>query len=250
MSLNVYMYNRQVSKCLSLVERYDPDLVLFVETNQWWHLQIASLESKYPFKVAHPLDNTYGMILYSRMQLHNPEVRFLIERDVPSIHATVCTEDQYNFELYCLHPAPPSPTENDSAVERDAELLKVAKRVNPETPTIVMGDLNDVAWSPTTRLFQNVSGLLDPRKGRGFFNTFHVKYPFFRWPLDHVFHSVHFKLRSIEIGPDIGSDHFPIFVELCYHRQAAEQHEQPTAEEADLRLADDKIKQSYQQSKS
>ena len=79
---------------------------------------------------------------------------------------------------------------------------------------IVMGDLNDVAWSRTTRLFQRISGLLDPRVGRHYINTFHADYPLLRWSLDHVFHSTDFALVDMQRLAHIGSDHFPVYVVL------------------------------------
>ena len=99
---------------------------------------------------------------------------------------------------------------------------------------IVMGDLNDVAWSRTTRLFQRISGLLDPRVGRHFVNTFHADYPLLRWSLDHIFHSTDFALVRMKRLPHIGSDHFPVYVVLQTGRvfeQVQEELEQTDADE-------------------
>jgi endonuclease/exonuclease/phosphatase (EEP) superfamily protein YafD len=69
-------------------------------------------------------------------------------------------------------------------------------------------------------LFQKISGLLDPRIGRGFYNTFHALQPFLRFSLDHLFHSQEFRVRRLQVLPDIGSDHFPFFVSLSYEPDA------------------------------
>lgn len=84
-----------------------------------------------------------------------------------------------------------------------------------KVPRLVIGDFNDVAWSRTTRLFQKVSRLLDPRKGRGFFSTFQADFWFMRFPLDHIFCSKHFSLVELKKLSACGSDHFPIVAELA-----------------------------------
>ena len=94
-------------------------------------------------------------------------------------------------------------------------------------PVVVTGDLNDVAWSRNNYLFQNISGLLDPRVGRGFYHTFHAKIPFLRFPLDHLFHSNHFRLVEFRRLGYFGSDHFPVFVKLCWEGDAEFNQDEP-----------------------
>ena len=178
-----------------------------------------------PHSVKCPLDNLYGIHLYSSLPLEDVELSYLVEKDVPSIHANLQLRSGDWVRVHFLHPAPPSPSENTESTERDAELVVVAREVaDREQPVVVAGDLNDVAWSETTRLFRKISGLLDPRVGRGMFNTFHAKFPFMRWPLDHLFHSHHFTVSVIKRLPGFGSDHFPLFTELSY--EPARGHEQ------------------------
>jgi hypothetical protein len=150
------------------------------------------------------------------------------------MQARVVLPDGHRVWLNGVHPRPPAPGEADESLERDAELLLVGRRVaDSAIPVVVCGDLNDVAWSHTTRLFQKTSRLLDPRKGRGFINSFHARIPVLRWPLDHFFHSDHFHLVKMCRLPYTGSDHFPVQVILRIERGAAEEQEAPQADAAD-----------------
>lgn len=212
---NVYTPNRDSEKLIRLVRKYQPDILLTLESDKWWEKKLELLEEEYPYTVKVPLDNLYGMHLYSKLELHDTQVLYLVEDYIPSIHAQVILRSGKKVQIHCLHPEPPTPSESDTSTSRDAELLIVGKNTKGKTlPVLVFGDLNDVAWSRTTRLFRQISGLLDPRIGRGWYNTFHAKYLFLRWPLDHIFISEHFTLRTLKVLPPIGSDHFPVFSQL------------------------------------
>ncbi|CAO4178723.1 Endonuclease/exonuclease/phosphatase domain-containing protein [Methylorubrum aminovorans] len=238
--LNVLQSNRDYSAALDLVASKSPDLVLLLETDEGWREAMAPLRDQYLERVEQPQDNTYGLLFYSRFPLRDPSVRYLLQEDVPSLRTVIVLPDGERVTFHGLHPRPPHP--GHSSAPRDAELVMVAREVAERRgPTIVAGDLNDVAWSRTNALFQNISGLLDPRQGRGLFSTFHARYPFARWPLDHVFYSEHFLLSGMERLGNVGSDHFPIWIEVCRAPHAPAKQEAPEATTEDYRDAQEAI---------
>lgn len=242
---NVLMTNREADAFLELVEEYDPDVVLTVETDDWWADRLSVLDDEYRYVVKEPLPNTYGMILQSRLELIDPQVRHILDDSIPSIHAGVRLPNGVDIMLHCLHPRPPYPKEDTDTEERDAELLIVGREVKEHGQrAIVAGDMNDVAWSRTTSLFQKVSGLLDPRVGRGMYNSFNAKNVLLRWPLDHIFHSEHFKLVDLQRLPAWGSDHFPIYAHLEYSPTAEAEQEPPHADAEDEEEATEKIEKA------
>lgn len=242
---NVKMDNRNSILLRQIITEADPDVILIVEADEWWQNELRRFATIHRFTVQQPQDNTYGMLLYSRLELVGPEVRFLIEDDVPSIRAALKLRAGVEIELHCLHPKPPVPQENAQSTERDAELMVVGKETKgKELPVIVMGDLNDVAWSQTTLLFQKISRLVDPRIGRGLYNSFHAGYFFLRFPLDHFFHSTHFRLIRLKRLAYFGSDHFPMYIRLSYEPEAQRQQTGPEARQSDESQATAKINEA------
>jgi len=207
---NVLQTNRDHARMGRSIAQRRPDVVVLLETDEVWRKGICPSVANYPHRVEVPLPNTYGILVYSRLPMANHVVNHLVDPEVPSIIADV----EYNgtvVRLYILHPTPPVPQESATSTERDAEVLLVGRLAAAYgKPCIVLGDLNDVAWSRTTKLFMKTSKLLDPRRGRGLFNTFHAHYPYLRWPLDHFFVSSQFRLVDMRVEPAVGSDHFPI----------------------------------------
>lgn len=238
---NVYQDNTNHKGCLEIIKKAKLDVVLLLETDAKWEKGTNDLENYYPFSIKVPLENTYGMLLYSKLELKDSVVKYMVEDDIPSIHTKVCLKSGTEIQLYAVHPTPPVPNENPRSTERDKELLLVADLAKASSiPVIVVGDLNDVAWSYTTELFLKMSGLLDPRRGRGFFNSFHAHYPFLRFPLDHAFISTDFKLAGMKRLHNFDSDHFPIYIHVQYEAAASLQQESLEVTMEDKETAEEK----------
>lgn len=217
MLANVLMYNREAAALLDVVQQADPDMLLLMETDRWWIDQMAPLRERYPHRHELPVNNTYGMALYSRYPLEDFTTKFFQHDSVPSFHCEVPLPNGRSFRFHGVHPVPPVHSKHpDNKGQQEKELVKVGALVKERTlPTVVAGDFNDVAWSNTSRLFETSGQLQDTRVGRGLYNSFDAKSWVMFWPLDHVYVSDEFKVVSFERLGFFGSDHFPICVELA-----------------------------------
>ncbi|HYE54237.1 MAG TPA: endonuclease/exonuclease/phosphatase family protein [Chitinophagaceae bacterium] len=236
---NVLQDNRQYQRLLNQIKSVDPDIIFLVETNTAWINAMKELEKDYSYKLQAPLENTYGLLFYSRLPCTKGKIMFLVKSEVPSIEVVVELRSGQKVQLWGLHPEPPVPGENLYSTAKDKELMKIALKVQEcSLPCIVLGDLNDVAWSHTTQLFRKTSELLDPRRGRGFYSTFSAHSRFIRFPLDYIFCSKNFGLVEMRRLPKNGSDHFATLTHLAFSHHVKGQ-KPAQADEKELREAKD-----------
>ncbi len=246
LNANVLMTNNDSAALLALVRRTSPHIVLLLEPSLDWERAIRPFYPAYPHRISRPLPNTYGLILLSKLPLESPQLRYLMQPQVPSVKTGLRLRSGEVVDFYGVHPEPPYP--GDDSGERDAELVRVGREVQQDgSAAIVMGDLNDVAWSHSSRLFRRLSGVLDPRVGRGPYPTFPANLPLLAWPLDHIFVTPHFRLISIDRLPDIGSDHRAMLFGICLVRDPNERLGRGVPSEADREDARDQVEDGLEE---
>lgn len=212
LSINVFQPNRQYQKLIDCIRDKNPDIFLTMESNADWQNALSVFDKDYRYKEKVPMENTYGMHFYSKLAIRDCNVNYFMADDVPSFKIELESANGQRFVFFGVHPPPPSPSEEPNSKERDGELIRVGEESKKcDSPVVVAGDFNNVAWSRSARLFKKISGLIDPRIGRGFYPTYHAKYWWFRFPIDLFFHSKEIIIHEFEVLPTVGSDHLPLY---------------------------------------
>lgn len=212
---NVKEDNDRYQDLIELQDAIKPTLLLLLETNEKWNNALLQIEPQYKNTIKAIREDTYGLILMSRLEFRSSQINYLSDDQIPSVEVV------FNFlnrpiQFLGLHPKPPIPGEALTSKQKDREFeaaSKLLSKTRDQYLQIVAGDLNDVVWSRTSKKFKKKTGLKDPRVGRGTYSTFPTYFPI-RFPLDQIFCSPSFKLSEIKRLPNIGSDHYPIFVEF------------------------------------
>ena len=80
-----------------------------------------------------------------------------------------------------------------------------------------VGDLNVTPWSWPFRNLLTKGETRNSQIGFGLQPTFAAtSFAFLRVPIDHLLHSDALLIRDRRLGPSLGSDHFPLLVNLEY----------------------------------
>ena len=134
---------------------------------------------------------------------------------IASIDALVLVGDK-RVRLIGTHPYPPI---NAKVCRlRNAHMQRLAESIAKETgatKTIVAGDFNMTPWSPHFVDFLSASQLEDSAKGRGVMPTWYAL-PLFSFgvPIDHICVSEGIHIEDRGVGPDLGSDHRAVWVDV------------------------------------
>lgn len=211
---NVLTSNEDPRRLLDLIAEESPDIIVLQEINSRWLSDLAPLESAYPFHVYSPREDNFGIVLMSRLPLQDPVVKHAGDKALPYIHAQIQNGER-TFDLIAMHTVPP--VARNMTAHRNAQLRDLGRlAANRAGPIVVIGDLNTTMWTNVFRSLCRDGGLFDARRGFGVLPTWPANLPaIMRIPIDHCLISDDIVPLNCRVGPDIGSDHLPLIVDLA-----------------------------------
>jgi endonuclease/exonuclease/phosphatase (EEP) superfamily protein YafD len=183
-----------------------------MEVDNRWQSALSELEATYPFNKRSARQDNFGIAFFSRLPLESIEIVKIEESPVESVLVR-CRIEGKPLLIIGTHPTPP--IGRTYSTLRNQQLGALARIAATETgEVILLGDLNVTPWSPFFRdLLQN-SHLRDSRTGFGVQPSWPTDSLIKRIPIDHCLISQGIDIYRRWIGPDVGSDHFPVVVEF------------------------------------
>lgn len=216
-SFNVQGQNEEYQQVIEFLRRVDADVVFLHEANRLWEeaLSQAIAESSlaYHRHPSRPDHLIFSTLTLTRVRPSDVTSHGWAEREARAMEVMIGVGDT-EVTLLGIHPLAPTNPRRTSL--RDAQFQFVARWAENSTgPTVVTGDFNATPWSHVFAPLAD-AGLRNSQRGFGLAPTFPVDGNLFtRIPIDHLLHSPHLVVADRWLGPDLGSDHFPLVVDLA-----------------------------------
>ena len=211
---SLFIRNDDTGKLVAWLKVSDPDVVVATEVSPRRVAQMAEAMVEFPFRMLEPREHPFGMVVYSRYPISGETVTELTGGTPPArvpIMLTVDVETPAGLlHVAGLHLFPPMTPQR---LAWRNEQLAIAGDVLAEVdaPKLVVGDFNATPWSAGLRAFRSENDL----SGFNTRATWPVWLGFAGIPLDHAFVSRDLRIFGIETGPDIGSDHRPVLIDIA-----------------------------------
>lgn len=238
-TFNVWGGNAQLDRVSAWLRESDADIILLQEVPPAWAgSPIPQLADRYPYKVVQSVDfrpwgdailSRYPFVVSSRYALEgtfarHERVELMWQGQLIAIynaHLTLPMSDTPRIDIQINNSFANMLIRYDDT-QRNAQIDRLLSTVKAETkPFIVAGDLNVSDNAVTYQAL--VNSLHDAYRAVGFGfgatwpNAAIVGLPSVMPPLlriDYVWHSDQFRAITATVGPELGSDHFPVVVTL------------------------------------
>lgn len=209
---NVYAGNKNTQALIDLVIAEDADIVILQELTRKRNAELAPLRETFTYSLNIPREDNFGIAVLSRHPFLSAKVIESPPFELPSLVVEVEFGDE-TIVFVTTHPLPP--IGKTGFESRNTQLASIAELVNQFAgPRVLIGDLNTTMWGHHYSLLVEETGLNNVRQGFGILPTWPTHMPFAMIPIDHCLVSEEFGVIDARPGPDIGSDHLPLVVDL------------------------------------
>jgi endonuclease/exonuclease/phosphatase (EEP) superfamily protein YafD len=218
--LNVLTVNDRFDAVASLIALEDPDVVGLLEVDERWLQALAPVRARYPHRVERPQPDNFGIALMSRVPIANLALRRL-EHDAIRVAVGELDLGGRRAVLILAHPVPPVGRALSALRDRQLDAIARVRSEFPDREAIVLGDLNTSPWSPSHRRLERNARLANAARGLGTFPSWPAAAAWLRVPIDHCLLSPGLRAATLRLGPEVGSDHLPLIVEIARAAAAA-----------------------------
>ena len=150
--------------------------------------------------------------LFSKLPFENKQLEQVKTYPIPYVMGQFKFNGK-KFTLFGAHLI--APISSSLSKIRNKEMTALTQKIQQiNQPTVLLGDLNTTPWSPFFRDFIQKTGLKETRKGLGLYPTWPTWHFSMQIPIDHSLTSNGIIVHSFRLGPDIGSDHFPLILDF------------------------------------
>ena len=215
MSFNLLSTNQSFAEVVDYIEATDPDLVLLHEASRPWEVAMESAEFDYEIIRPRSDDLIFGTLVMVRGE-EIQAVSYGFAESQPRAVEVNFRPTGWSESLSVLSTHPLAPSTEERAGLRDAQLTFAGDWASQrEGAFFLTGDLNATPWSFPFRRVLAVAELRNSQLGFGLQPSFPATSFFLlRVPIDHLLHSPALTVRDRQLGPALGSDHFPLVVDL------------------------------------
>lgn len=223
MTANLWAGLGNVAPTIDAINQSKPDIILLQEYTTRHHARLAeALANEYPYAIAEPREDFSGQGVYSRFPLRLESGRLIGPRGIAPLDSAkwerqlccVATIAGREVVVQNIH-LPTAPMGRQLLALHHQQVRQIRAWIAEESRPVVMGgDFNCTPMSAEAGAIRD-AGLTDAHRavGTGLGTTWGhgLAWPGFR--IDHVYTRGLTPL-ACTVGPDIGSDHRPVFVRL------------------------------------
>ncbi len=212
--MNVLTINRHFKAVNDWLLKTDADVIVLEEIDSAWIAELTPLLGKYPYRIAMPRSDNFGIAVFARHPIAQSRVVSLPVIPVPAIFLKLKIKEKI-IRLAAAHAPPPLSNRAVATLNEALAMLTLWRQDEPEVPSVLAADLNITPYNHRFRRFLRDSGLVDPRRGRGLTPTWPGLLPRqVQVPIDHILHNKKFRTISLETWLRIGGDHLPLIAVL------------------------------------